>query len=71
MEGFTKLYAKRYASQRLRMISVAPFYVADSMEDLESWDVPDDLMWGRPPVMMILGNLLHFSCQMQLNSFLV
>lgn len=48
MEGFTKLYAKRYRSDRIRMNSVAPFFVADSMEELEGWDVPSDLMWGRP-----------------------
>lgn len=60
MEGFTKMYAKRYAPQRLRMISVAPFYVADSMEDLEGWDVPDDLMWGRPPRYDEFGKFVAF-----------
>ena len=49
MEGFTKLYAKRYRADKIRMISVAPFFVADSMEELEGWDVPNDLMFGRPP----------------------
>ncbi|OKH24135.1 oxidoreductase [Hydrococcus rivularis NIES-593] len=48
MEGFTKLYAKRYKSDKIRMISVAPFFVADSMEELEGWNVPTDLMFGRP-----------------------
>ncbi len=48
MEGFTKLYAKRYKADRIRMISVAPFFVADSMEELEGWNVPTDLMFGRP-----------------------
>ena len=48
MESFTKLYAKRYRSDRIRMNAVAPFFVADSMAELEGWDVPDDLMWGRP-----------------------
>ena len=48
MEGFTKLYAKRYRGGRIRMNSVAPFFVADSIEELEGWDVPFDLMWGRP-----------------------
>lgn len=48
MEGFTKLYAKRYRSDKIRMICVAPFFVADSMEELEGWDVPSDLMFGRP-----------------------
>lgn len=60
MEGFTKLYAKRYASHRLRMISVAPFYVADSMEDLEGWNVPDDLMWGRPARYDEFGKFITF-----------
>ncbi|KAM3097096.1 SDR family NAD(P)-dependent oxidoreductase [Phormidesmis sp. 146-12] len=31
MEGFTKMYAMRYRRDRIRMISVAPFFVADSM----------------------------------------
>ncbi|MDJ0694856.1 SDR family oxidoreductase [Mastigocoleus sp. MO_188.B34] len=48
MEGFTKLYAKRYKSDKIRMISIAPFFVADSMEELEGWDVPNDLIFGRP-----------------------
>lgn len=48
MEGFTKLYAKRYKSDKIRMISVAPFFVADSMKELEGWNVPTDLMFGRP-----------------------
>lgn len=48
MEGFTKLYAKRYRADGIRMISVAPFFVADSMEELEGWNVPVDLMFGRP-----------------------
>ncbi|MDJ0594722.1 MAG: SDR family oxidoreductase [Pleurocapsa sp. MO_226.B13] len=48
MEGFTKLYAKRYRSDRIRINSVAPFFVANSIEELEGWDVPSDLMWSRP-----------------------
>lgn len=48
MEGFTKLYAKRYKSDKIRMISIAPFFVADSMEELEGWEVPNDLIFGRP-----------------------
>ena len=48
MEGFTKLYAKRYRSDRIRMNSVAPFFVADDIEELAGWKVPPDLMWGRP-----------------------
>lgn len=48
MEGFTKLYAKRYRADKIRMISVAPFFVADSMEELAGWDVPNDLMFSRP-----------------------
>lgn len=48
MEGFTKLYAKRYKTDKIRMLSVAPFFVADSMAELEGWNVPDDLIWGRP-----------------------
>ena len=48
MEGFTKLYAKRYKADKIRMISIAPFFVADSMDELEGWDVPNDLIFGRP-----------------------
>ncbi|KST66374.1 SDR family oxidoreductase [Mastigocoleus testarum] len=48
MEGFTKLYAKRYKVDKIRMISIAPFFVADSMEELEGWDVPNNLIFGRP-----------------------
>jgi NAD(P)-dependent dehydrogenase (short-subunit alcohol dehydrogenase family) len=48
MEGFTKLYAKQYRHNRIRMISVAPFFVADSIDELAGWNVPSDLMWGRP-----------------------
>lgn len=48
MEGFTKLYAKRYRKDKIRMVSVAPFFVADSMAELEGWNVPTDLMFGRP-----------------------
>ncbi|WP_416666454.1 SDR family NAD(P)-dependent oxidoreductase [Egbenema bharatensis] len=47
MEGFTKLYAKRYRGDRIRMVSIAPFFVADSMDELEGWEVPE-LMLGRP-----------------------
>lgn len=60
MEGFTKLYAKRYATQRVRMISVAPYYVADSMEDLEGWSVPDDLMWSHPAGYEEFGRFIAF-----------
>lgn len=55
MEGFTKLYAKRYRADRIRMNSVAPFFVADSMEQLEGWNVPDYLMWGRPATYALVG----------------
>ncbi|MFH7027564.1 MAG: SDR family oxidoreductase [Heteroscytonema crispum UTEX LB 1556] len=48
IEGFTKLYAKRYKADRIRMNSVAPLFVADSMAELEGWNVPGDLMFGRP-----------------------
>jgi NAD(P)-dependent dehydrogenase (short-subunit alcohol dehydrogenase family) len=48
MEGFSKLYAKRYRTDRIRMVCVAPFFVADSMAELDGWDVPSDLMLGRP-----------------------
>lgn len=59
MEGFTKLYAKRYKVEKMRMISVAPFFVADSMEELEGWDVPD-LMWGRPATYQELAKVVAF-----------
>ena len=60
MEGFTKLYAKRYRADRIRMNSVAPFFVADSMAELEGWDVPDDLMWGRPATYSELAKTVAF-----------
>lgn len=60
MEGFTKLYAKRYRRDRIRMNSVAPFFVADSMEELDGWDVPDDLMWGRPATYSELAKAVAF-----------
>lgn len=60
MEGFTKLYAKRYRSDHIRMNSVAPFFVADSLEELEGWNVPDDLMWGRPATYSELAKTVVF-----------
>ena len=60
MEGFTKLYAKRYRCDRIRMNSVAPFFVANSMEELEGWDVPSDLMWGRPATYQELAKTVAF-----------
>lgn len=60
MEGFTKLYAKRYRADKIRMNSVAPFFVADSMEELEGWDVPSDLMWGRPATYSQLAKTVAF-----------
>ncbi len=60
MEGFTKLYAKRYRRDRIRMISVAPFFVADSMEELAGWKVPQDLMFGRPATYAELAKIVAF-----------
>lgn len=60
MEGFTKLYAKRHRCDRIRMNSVAPFFVANSMEELEGWDVPSDLMWGRPATYQELAKTVAF-----------
>jgi NAD(P)-dependent dehydrogenase (short-subunit alcohol dehydrogenase family) len=60
MEGFTKLYAKRYRGDRIRMNSVAPFFVADSLQELEGWDVPDNLMWGRPATYSELAKTVAF-----------
>jgi NAD(P)-dependent dehydrogenase (short-subunit alcohol dehydrogenase family) len=60
MEGFTKLYAKRYRTDRIRMNSVAPFFVADSMEELEGWNVPSDLMFGRPTTYAELAKTVAF-----------
>jgi NAD(P)-dependent dehydrogenase (short-subunit alcohol dehydrogenase family) len=60
MEGFTKLYAKRYRADKIRMNSVAPFFVADSMEELEGWDVPSNLMWGRPATYSELAKTVAF-----------
>ncbi|WP_036488859.1 SDR family oxidoreductase [Myxosarcina sp. GI1] len=60
MEGFTKLYAKRYRADHIRMNSVAPFFVADSIEELEGWDVPSDLMWDRPATYSELAKTVAF-----------
>jgi len=48
MEGFTKLYAKRYRADQIRMNAIAPFFVADNIEELAGWNVPPDLMWQKP-----------------------
>ncbi|MEO1295417.1 MAG: SDR family oxidoreductase [Cyanobacteria bacterium J06636_16] len=60
MEGFTKLYAKRYRADHIRMNCVAPYFVADSMEELEGWNVPPDLMWGRPTTYTELAKTVAF-----------
>ena len=60
MEGFTKLYAKRYRSDRIRMNSVAPFFVADNLEELAGWSVPSDLMWSRPITYAELAKIVAF-----------
>lgn len=60
MEGFTKLYAKRYRSDRIRMICVAPFFVADSLEELEGWNVPSDLMFERPVTYAEFAKIVAF-----------
>ncbi|MDM9379549.1 SDR family oxidoreductase [Chlorogloeopsis sp. ULAP01] len=60
MEGFTKLYAKRYKADRIRMISVAPFFVADSLEELEGWNVPTDMMFNRPATYAEFAKIVAF-----------
>lgn len=60
MEGFTKLYAKRYRSDHIRINSIAPYFVADDMAELEDWDMPDDLMWGRPATYKELAKAVTF-----------
>ncbi|MEO1402279.1 MAG: SDR family oxidoreductase [Cyanobacteria bacterium J06635_1] len=60
MEGFTKLYAKRYRQDHIRMNSVAPYFVADDLAELEGWDVPSDLMWGRPATYSELAKTVAF-----------
>jgi NAD(P)-dependent dehydrogenase (short-subunit alcohol dehydrogenase family) len=60
MEGFAKLYAKRYRADGIRMNSVAPFFVADSIEELEGWNVPSDLMFGRPTTYAELAKTVAF-----------
>lgn len=60
MEGFTKLYAKRYRQDHIRMNAIAPFFVADSMSELEGWDVPEDLMWQRPATYAELAKAVVF-----------
>jgi NAD(P)-dependent dehydrogenase (short-subunit alcohol dehydrogenase family) len=60
MEGFTKMYAQRYRRDRIRMVAVSPFFVADSMADLEGWAVPDDLMEGRPTTYAEFAKMVAF-----------
>lgn len=60
MEGFTKLYAKRYKADRIRMVSVAPYFVADSIDELAGWNVPNDLMFGRPTTYVELARTVAF-----------
>lgn len=60
MEGFTKLYAKRYRADKIRTISVAPFFVADNMAELSGWNVPKDLMYGRPARYAELAKIVAF-----------
>jgi len=60
MEGFTKLYARRYRADKIRMVCVAPFFVADSMAELEGWNVPDDLMLGRPATYAEFAKVVAF-----------
>ena len=60
MEGFTKLYAKRYRADGIRMNSIAPFFVADNLEELAGWNVPTDLMWGRPATYAELAKTVAF-----------
>lgn len=60
MEGFTKLYAKRYRADKIRAISVAPFFVADNMAELAGWSVPSDLMYGRPATYIELAKIVAF-----------
>lgn len=60
MEGFVKLYAKRYRCDRIRINSVAPFFVADDMAELDGWEVPADLMWGRPATYQELAKAVSF-----------
>lgn len=60
MEGFTKLYAKRYRADQIRMNAIAPFFVADSMEELEGWNVPDDLMLDRPLTYQEFAKIVAF-----------
>ena len=60
MEGFTKLYAKRYRCDRIRINSIAPFFVADDIAELEGWDVPADLMWNRPATYQELAKAVSF-----------
>ncbi|MBD1851704.1 SDR family oxidoreductase [Leptolyngbya sp. FACHB-711] len=60
MEGFTKLYAQRYRGDHIRMNCVAPYFVVDSLEELAGWDVPSDLMWGRPATYAELAKTVAF-----------
>lgn len=60
MEGFTKLYAKRYKADGIRMVSVAPYFVADNIDELAGWNVPADLMFGRPTTYTELAKTVAF-----------
>lgn len=60
MAGFTKLYAKRYKGDRIRMNCIAPYFVADSMEELGGWNVSADIMFGRPTTYAELAKTVAF-----------
>jgi len=60
MEGFVKMYAQRYRGDRIRMVAVSPYFVADSMAELEGWTVPPDLMEGRPVTYAEFAKIVAF-----------
>lgn len=60
MAGFTKLYVKRYRADGIRMNCIAPFFVADSIEELAGWNIPSNLMWGRPATYAELAKTVAF-----------
>jgi NAD(P)-dependent dehydrogenase (short-subunit alcohol dehydrogenase family) len=60
MEGFTKLYGKRYRQDRIRMISLAPHFVGDHPDEFAGWTLPSDFMWGRPSTYAEFAQVVAF-----------
>ncbi len=60
MEGWTKLYGKRYRQDRIRMIALAPHFVGDHPDEFAGWTLPSDFMWGRPSTYAEFARVVAF-----------